>query len=151
MGIADRHLIVNPLAPVRAYKRENLDETRDFPNLAAFEAWYHPGHHGAIQRGGFGSQIFYTDFLLDRLDDAGRRHTVVRGDGTRGVERAGGERPRAGRHQKVEVNGIVYNSAWAAFQKLDLGDAKECVKFRTQLKAAGSGIYRGRQFKIVEG
>lgn len=154
MKIRDKVLIVNPLAPVRVYKREDIDgEVRDFRNLDEFEAWYHPGHHGHLNGAiGVKTQFLYTDVLLDRIDDPRRGpkvSTVPRGKDA-GQERGDAVVVRSGHHQKVRVDGNIYNSTWDAFQKLGLGGVKECVKFRTQLKAAGSGEYGGKKFTIEE-
>lgn len=158
MRISHLCLVVNPRAPVRAWKMENLDETRDFKNLAEFEAWYHPGHHGGLTSTGrisVRSQFLYTDVLLDRIDDlpAGRYRSPAQGrarDSSGGDLRPAGKATAIRKRQGVVVDDVVYNSAWDAFQKLGLGGVKECVKFRTELKRNGTGTYGGKSFKIVE-
>lgn len=148
MGIKG-HLIVNPMAPVKVWKRDHLDETRDFNNLAEFEKWYWAPFHGEIKRGlmGINTQFLFTDILLDRIEDAKRGASIRMPK----EPRAPGEKgePR-GRHQKVLVDGHVFNSVWAAFQALKLGGVKECVKFRSEVKRTGSGTYAGKLFKIEE-
>lgn len=145
-------LVVNPHAPVRAYKRSNLEETRDFKNLAEFEAWFYEDYHGcsiSAGRQAVNSQFLFTDVLVDTLEDAGklRKERIARAEAR---ERSGGGGGGNRRAQRVIVDGISYRSVWAAFQALNLGGVKECVKFRTELKAAGSGEYGGKKFTIEE-
>lgn len=48
------------------------------------------------------------------------------------------KRGRMVRHG-CKVNGVEYSSAWDAFQKLKLGTASDCIRFRTILKASKTG------------
>ncbi len=158
--IEREHLIVNPLAKVRVYKRvigpwrkEAADEqeTRDFRNLREFDEWWRPNFHGEVSRKdgtGFevNSQFLFTDILLDRIEDAPARGNI------RSLTGKVSSGPR--KHQQVEVGGSTYNSTWAAFQALGIGGVKECVKFRAELKKAMSLTYtyggKNYEFKIVE-
>lgn len=135
--------VVNHRAPVTCYARANrigelAEETRRFSCLSEFMRWYTPRHHGVAS---VRAQYLFTDVLLETLTDPPPRPPPGEGRAPAAA------RTRSG----VEVDGEVYRSTWAAFQALNLGDERECVKFRTQLKKAGEGEFNGKRFKIVAG
>lgn len=145
--LATINLIINDGAPVRAYRMNHEEETRNFRNLREFDDWWRPNYHGGDGKGRVNSQFLYTDVLLDRIDDppAGRR----RAPGTRG----GGAGPR--KRQQVEVRAIRYNSVYKAFEALGLSIPAH-TKFRSELKRspALALTYQERgekyEFRIVE-
>lgn len=146
------NLVVNERAPVTAWQKYDLDKTRVFNNLAAFLDWYREDLHGDL-KGRINTQFLFTDVLVNSLRDPPRGGGYIR------QRRIGEDKETArparthGRHQKVEVDGVVYNSTWDAFQKLGLGGVKECVRFRGELKSnpLGEREFGGRKFKIIEG
>ena len=152
MGVLSRtHLVVNERAPVRAYRKyDEGGSTRDFKDLAAFEAWLSPRHHGVV---GVNSQFLFTDVLLEQTSDppdlARGRHVGVVGQSSPGYRPPGGPR----KNHRVDVDGVVHGSVYKAFEKLGLPiDAH--VKFRNLLKQNHelSFTHAGKQynFKLVE-
>lgn len=134
--------VVNHRAPVTCYARGDkvggplAKETRQFKCLSEFLKWYVPRHHGAAS---VISRYLFTDVLLETLTDPPQGPAAAVG------RRAAGPRTRSA----VEVDGKQYRSTWAAFQALGLGDERECVKFRTELKHKLRAEFRGRKFTIV--
>ena len=134
------HLVVNDLAPVRAYLASDISQTRDFPNLAAFKAWYSPKVHEMVP-GPPNTQAEFTDVCLTSLRDAHRPREKAAEVGA-AVARA--ERRRAGAASfgsgsvPVVVDGKRYGTIRGALAKLGLPDG-ERKALRASLIATGRG------------
>lgn len=135
------HLIVNERAPVRAYLKDHEERTRDFPNLAAFKAWYVPKYHVLVPTPN--TQYLFTDVLLECIDDPPRRG-AARSPRTPGAPRAAGPR-----RSSVDVDGAPHASVYQAFVALGL-PVPAHGKFRAELKRAGEKTfaYAGREYKF---
>ena len=138
-------LIVNRKAPVTAWLRPDFKETRTFKNMSDFEDWYRPAFHGDAYRL-VNSQYLFTDVPLESIDDPPKIvPTALKIKAPRVV----GERPTPTK-SRVTVDGVEYGSTWQAFQKLDLGDASACVKFRKELKIKGTLVFdhKGKKYQF---
>lgn len=56
---------------------------------------------------------------------------------------------RTMKYHGVKVGGKSYSSCWEAFQKLKLGTAGQCKKFRKGLKAEGRGTFGDKKFTAI--
>lgn len=152
----------NPDFPVamELTKGDGTKEPMNFDNLASFQEWFNPKLHELTgsAAGDDSTMITVSEKAADPAKKGAKAKTATKKAATkkaaakkkaaapvdRGavVKSAGGGRggSRAGvpRHG-CKVGGVEYKSVWDAFQKLRLGDASTCVKFRNQLKASKDG------------
>lgn len=152
--------VENPDLPVdmNLVTSEGKTESRKFSNAQEFIDWFDPKLHELE------GSIADASSTMVSVREKPRKLAKAKGDPKmRGVNAVEGPIPqpeknaraaaRPGRSapQKkkkkgggftkhgVRVGGKEYRSTWEAFQKLGLGSASECVKFRNALKSSSTG------------
>lgn len=151
--------VENPDLPVdmNLVSAEGKTESRKFSNAQEFIDWFDPKLHELE------GSIADASSTMVSVREKPRKLAKEKGDPKmRGVNAVDGPIPqpeknaraaaRPGRSapQKkkkgggftkhgVRVGGKEYRSTWEAFQKLGLGSASECVKFRNALKSSSTG------------
>ena len=138
------HLIVNDLAPVRAYLSREEEKTRDFPNLAAFKAWYVPKAHGLI--GPPSSRMEFTDVCLESLEDVKTERQL-----RSGAETVKAEKRRAGAASfgsgsvAVLVEGTRYGTIKGALAKLGIPDGERRALRKTLIEKGEAALTYGKK------